>query len=71
MNKIRAFIHKYGIIFHVATLIFWIYLLKVNYDEFQVTPTIPTKIAVISAIVLIFLSSFNLVMAIRRLKKQN
>lgn len=69
MNKIRAFIHKYAIYFHVATLAFWIYLLKVNYDEFQVRPSIPTKVALIAAIVLIFLSSYNLVMAIRKLKK--
>lgn len=69
MDKIRAFIHKYGIVFHVATLIFWLYLLKVNYDEFQVIPSNQTKIALIAAIVLIFLSSYNLVMAIKRIRK--
>lgn len=69
MNKIRAFIHKYGIVFHISTLVFWLYLLKTNFDEFQSRPTVQTKIAVIAAIVLIFLSSYNLFMAVRRMRK--
>ena len=69
MNKIRAFIHKYGIVFHLSTLVFWLYLLKVNYDEFQVKPTISTKVAVIAALVLICLSSYNTVMAVKRMRK--
>lgn len=69
MNRIKTFIHKHRIIFHISILVFWLYLLKVNYDEFQSNPTILSKISLIATIVLIFLSSFNLVMAIKRLRK--
>jgi hypothetical protein len=69
MNKIKAFINKYGIVFHASILVFWIWLLKENYDQFQIEPSTSTKISLGAAIMLIALSTFNLITAIKRLKK--
>lgn len=71
MGKIVAFINKYGIVVHLLSVIFWMWLISLNYEKIQLgNPNLPTKISFYFGIVLLVLSTFNLINAIRKFKNK-
>lgn len=71
MQKFTAFINKYGILFHSLSIIFWLWIISNGIQRMQ-TEELPLtkKIAFGGIVMFLFLSIFNLYMAIKR-RKQN
>ena len=71
MNKFVAFINKYGIAVHLLSVIFWLWLISLNYEKMQLGDTnLPTKISFYFGCVLLILSTFNLINAVRKFKNK-
>jgi hypothetical protein len=71
MEKFVAFINKYGIVVHLLSMLFWVWLISLNYEKMQLGNTnLPTKISYYFGIVLLLLSTFNLINAIRKFKNK-
>ncbi len=71
MNKFVAFIHRYGIVVHLLSLIFWLWLISINYEKMQLgDANLPTKISFYFGCVLLLLSTFNLINAVRKFKNK-
>ncbi|MEK8180870.1 hypothetical protein WMW71_11015 [Flavobacterium buctense] len=71
MQKFTAFINKYGILFHSLSILFWLWIISNGIQRMQ-TEELPLtkKIAFGGIVMFLFLSVFNLYMAIKR-RKQN
>jgi hypothetical protein len=72
MQKIVAFINKYGIVVHSLSILFWLWLITLNYQKMQLGETnLPTKISYYFGFFLLALSTFNLINAIRKFRNKN
>ena len=71
MNKFIAFINKYGIIVHTLSILFWLWVINMNYQKMQLGDSnLPTKISFYFGFFLLALSTFNLINAIRKFKNK-
>jgi cell division protein FtsW (lipid II flippase) len=70
MQKFTAFINKYGIVFHSLSILFWLWIISNGILRMQ-TEALPLtkKIAFGGVVMFLFLSIFNLYMAIKRRKQ--
>ncbi|ESU21321.1 hypothetical protein FCR2A7T_06180 [Flavobacterium cauense R2A-7] len=70
MNPFKKFLDNYGVWFHSATLILWLWLLKHNFEKFQATPNTSVKIALIASVLLVCIAVLNLILSLKKRKKR-
>jgi len=69
MNRLTAFINKYGIIFHSLSILFWLFILSNAFQKFQ-SGDLPlkSKIAFGGCFLFLILSIFNLYRSLKQRK---
>ena len=71
MQKVLAFLNKYALVFNLISIVFWLYIIYVNYVQIQIDNSFEErKNFFIIPIVFIVLSLFNIYLAEKR-KKRN
>ena len=71
MQKVLAFLNKYALVFNLISIVFWLYIIYVNYVQIQIDNSFEERQNFfIIPIVFIVLSLFNIYLAEKR-KKRN
>ncbi len=72
MQKFVAFVNRYGIIVHLLSILFWLWIITINYEKMQLADVnLPVKVSFYFGCVLLMLSVFNLINAIRKFKNKD